>query len=394
MRRLKELDPSVPVVMLTAHGSIDLAVQAIKDGAESFLTKPVELPALLRDGRAPGRAPPAPAAATRPTARRDAQRAPAPFLGDSPAVQRLAEQAARVAAAPTAVLIQGETGSGKGVLARWLHDNGPRAPQPFVDLNCAGLSRELLESELFGYQKGAFTGAVTAKQGLWNGPPRHAFPRRDRRRGPAGPGQAAEGAGGDALPPAGRRPGPARRRAADRGHAPRPRRALVQEGKFREDLYYRIRGVELRVPPLRERDRDVIQLARSFLQRIAADLARPGLRLTPSAEQALLAHGWPGNVRELRNVLEHAALLSPRDALLPEDFADLLRPPRSAPGSAPARMTLDEAERQHVESVLRQEGWAVERAAGVLGISRTSLYERMRKYGISRKPPAPEDSAV
>ena len=165
LRRLKSHDPSVPVLLLTAHGSIDLAVHAMKDGAENFLTKPVELPALLvvierllenrrlRHVSEAGRS-------------RDARRRPEPFLGESPVVRRLSEQAARVAAAPTPVLIRGETGSGKGVLAHWLHDNGPRASQAFVDLNCAGLSRDLLESELFGHQKGAFTGAAAAKPGM------------------------------------------------------------------------------------------------------------------------------------------------------------------------------------------------------------------------------------
>jgi DNA-binding NtrC family response regulator len=391
LRRLKAIDPSVPAILLTAHGSIDLAVQAVKDGAESFLTKPVELPALLimverlaenRRLRARSEA----------EQRREATRAPAPFLGDSPVVRRLADQAARVAAAPTPVLIRGETGSGKGVLARWLHEHGPRAPQPFVDLNCAGLSRELLESELFGHMKGAFTGAVAAKQGLMEVAHRGTL-------------FLDEMGDVDLLVQAKllkaleemrfRRLGDVQDRRVDVRLVAATHRdldALVQEGKFREDLYYRIRGVELRVPPLRERDGDVILLARHFLVRIATDLGRPGVRLSPAAEEALLAHTWPGNVRELRNVLEHAALLSPRDSLVPDDFAELLRPPRPRSGST-ASMTLDEAERRHVEQVLRQEGWVVQRAAGILGISRTSLYERMRKYGLGRSAPPGEDPA-
>jgi DNA-binding NtrC family response regulator len=391
LRRLKAIDPSVPAILLTAHGSIDLAVQAVKDGAESFLTKPVELPALLimverlaenRRLRARSEA----------EQRMEAKRAPAPFLGDSPAVRRLADQAGRVAAAPTPVLIRGETGSGKGVLARWLHEHGPRAPQPFVDLNCAGLSRELLESELFGHQKGAFTGAVAAKQGLMEVAHRGTL-------------FLDEMGDVDLLVQAKllkaleemrfRRLGDVQDRRVDVRLVAATHRdidALVEEGKFREDLYYRIRGVELRVPPLRERGGDVILLARHFLVRIATDLGRPGVRLSPAAEEALLAHTWPGNVRELRNVLEHAALLSPRDSLVPDDFAELLRPPRPRSGST-ASMTLDEAERRHVEQVLRQEGWVVQRAAGILGISRTSLYERMRKYGLGRSAPPAEDPA-
>jgi len=384
LRKLKAVDPSVPAILLTAHASIDLAVQAVKDGAENFLTKPVELPALLlmverlaENRRLRHR--------SEVERRREASHAPDPFLGDSPAMRRLADQAARVAAAPTPLLIRGETGSGKGVLARWLHEHGPRAPQAFVDLNCAGLSRELLESELFGHLKGAFTGAVSTKQGLMEMAHRGTLFLDEI-------GDVDLQVQAKLLKALEemrfRRLGDVQDRRVDVRLVAATHRdldALVQEGKFREDLYYRVRGVELRVPALRERGRDVILLARRFLERIAADLGRPGARLTPAAEETLLAHSWPGNVRELRNVLEHAVLLSPRDALAPQDFAEVLRSPRVAdPGGG---ATLDEAERRHVEQVLQQQGWVVQRAAEVLGISRTSLYERMRKYGISRAQP-------
>jgi DNA-binding NtrC family response regulator len=381
LRRLKALDPSVPAILLTAHGSIDLAVQALKDGAENFLTKPVELPALLlmverlvENRRLRNR--------SEVDRRREAARTPDPFLGESPAMQRLADQAARVAAAPTPVLIRGETGSGKGVLARWLHDHGPRDAQAFVDLNCAGLSRELLESELFGHHKGAFTGAVASKPGLMEMAHRGTLFLDEM-------GDVDLQVQGKLLKALEemrfRRLGDVQDRRVDVRLVAATHRdldALVQEGKFREDLYYRVRGVELRVPALRERGRDVILLARRFLERIAADLGRPGARLTAAAEETLLAHSWPGNVRELRNVLEHAVLLSPRDALAPEDFAEVLRSPRAP--DAPGGATLEAAERRHVEQVLQQQGWVVPRAAEVLGISRTSLYERMRKFGLSR----------
>ena len=390
LRQLRAIDDSIPAILLTAHGSIDLAVQAVKEGAENFLTKPVELPALLvlverlvENRRMRHRV-----AVAR---RREVREAPDPFLGESPAVRRLAEHADRVAAAPTPVLIRGETGSGKGVLARWLHERSPRAQQPLVDLNCAGLSRELLESELFGHQKGAFTGAVQAKPGLME--------MADR-------GTLFLDEIGDvdlqvqakllkALEEMRfRRLGEVHDRRVDvrlLAATHRDLDALVRAEKFREDLYYRIRGVELRIPPLRERGRDVILLARRLLERIAADLGRPGVRLAESAEQALQSHQWPGNVRELRNVLEHAALLSPRTTLLDDDFAELLRSPRG-PVATPGSMTLEEAERRHVEQILRQENWVVQKAAKVLGISRTSLYERMRRFGLSRTG-APDDPA-
>jgi DNA-binding NtrC family response regulator len=390
LRQIRALDESIPTILLTAHGSIDLAVQAVKEGAENFLTKPVELPALLVmvERLAENRRLRHRSAAQR---RREVRDAPDPFMGESPAVRRLAEQAARVAAAPTPALIRGETGSGKGVLARWLHERSPRAQQSFVDLNCAGLSRELLESELFGYQKGAFTGAVAAKPGLME---------------MANRGTLFLDEIGDvdlqvqakllkALEEMRfRRLGEVHDRRVDvrlLAATHRDLDTMVREERFRDDLYYRIRGVELRVPPLRERGRDVLLLAHKFLERIAADLGRAGVKLSESAERALIAHSWPGNVRELRNVLEHAALLSPRSTLVAEDFVEVLRAPRSASASG-GSMTLDEAERRHVEHVLRQEGWVVQRAAEVLGISRTSLYERIRRYGITRPDGSAEPS--
>jgi len=386
LRKLKALDPSVPMILLTAHASIDLAVQAVKDGAENFLTKPVELPALLvmverlLEGRRLRRM-------SEVDRRRETRHAPDPFLGESAAVRRLAEQAVRVAAAPTVVLIRGETGSGKGILARWLHDHGPRAGQAFVDLNCAGLARDLLESELFGHQKGAFTGAVTAKPGLMEMAHRGTLFLDEM-------GDVDLQVQAKLLKALEemrfRRLGDVQDRRVDVRLIAATHRdldALVQEGKFREDLYYRIRGVELRVPPLRERGPDVVILARHLLGRVGSDLGRPGVALSKEAEEALMSYGWPGNVRELRNVLEHATLLSSRQTLIPDDFAELLQRRRPAESGSGARMTLDEAERRHVESVLRQEGWVVQRAADVLGISRTSLYERMRKFGLGRDSP-------
>jgi DNA-binding NtrC family response regulator len=380
LRRLKALDPSVPAVLLTAHGSIDLAVKAVQEGAEQFFTKPVELPALLvvverlletrrmRQVTEAGRS-------------RRAREAVDPFQGESPPMKRLAEQAARVAQSTTPVLILGETGSGKGVLARWLHEHGPRAEEPFVDLNCAGLSRELLESELFGHQRGAFTGAVAAKPGLLETAHRGTM--------------FLDEIGDVDLQVQGkllkvleemrfRRLGEVQDRRVDVRLVAATHRdlgRLVAEEKFREDLYYRIRGVPLVVPPLRERGHDVALLARRLVDRIGADLGRPGVKLSLSAEKAIQAHTWPGNVRELRNVLEHGVLLSSRSTLEAEDLLEGLA--GSAPGSRGGRpQTLAEAERYHIEETLRSLAWAVPRAAKVLGLSRSSLYEKIKKHGI------------
>jgi DNA-binding NtrC family response regulator len=383
LRSLKGLDASLPVILLTGHGTIDLAVQAIREGAEQFFTKPVELPALevvivralenqrMRQVSLVGRS-------------SQARHSVDPFLGESPAIRRLAERAAKVAPSPLPVLIDGETGSGKGVLARWLHHNGPRRDEPFVDLNCAGLSRELLESELFGHEKGAFTGAVSAKPGLFEMAHRGSvfldeIGEVDLQVQPKLLKVVEELRF--------RRLGDVRDRQVDVrliAATHRDLAQLVQEQKFREDLLYRINAVPLRVPPLRERGQDVVLLGRSLAGRIGAELGRPALRLAANAEKALAAYSWPGNVRQLRNVLEHAALLSGREVLEAEDLGEgLAAPAPRGGGGGDGRITLAEAERRHIEAVLRLEDWAVPRAAQVLGLSRSALYEKIKKHRIT-----------
>ncbi len=382
---LRAQDPAVCVVILTGHGTIDLAVRAIKEGAEQFLTKPVELKALqivLVRGLENRRIRRVSQVGKKAQARQRVD----PFFGTSPRVAALKTQAERIATSTMPVLIQGETGTGKGVLARWLHDNGPRAEDPFVDLNCAGLARELLESELFGHEKGAFTGAVGAKPGLLEMAHRgtlfldeigdvdlHVQAKllkvvedlRFRRLGDV-------------------RDRTVNVRLIAATHRDLP--ALVREQKFREDLYYRINALPLVVPPLRERGPDVVALARGLVERIAADVGRAGIRLSQEAEAVLLSSAWPGNVRQLRNVLERAILLTEREVLdaasLGLGLAVVTANPDGATSGPP--LTLEEAEKRHIEAVLQVEG-SVPRAAEVLGLSRSSLYERIRKHGIAAR---------
>jgi len=382
LRSVKAQDASVPVVLLTGHGSIDLAVKAIKEGAEQFFTKPVELPALLvvieralenrrmRQVSLAGKSV-------------QARHTVDPFFGESAVIRKLAADAARIVASTVPVLICGETGTGKGVLARWLHQNGPRAEEAFVDLNCAGLSRDLLETELFGHEKGAFTGAVAAKQGLFEIAHRGTMFLDEI-------GDVDLQVQAKLLKVVEdlryRKLGDVRDRQVDVRLVAATHRDLgrhVQEQKFREDLYYRLSTIPLVVPPLRERGSDVVLLARRLVERIAAEMGRPGVRLSGAAEQELLTRSWPGNVRQLRNVLERALLLSDHSTLDPADMTDAgAATPPSAGAGPTSRLTLAEAERRHIEAVLREERGAVASAAEVLGLSRSALYERIKKHGI------------
>ncbi|MGQ0592640.1 MAG: sigma-54-dependent transcriptional regulator [Gammaproteobacteria bacterium] len=374
--KLRELDAELPCVVLTGHGSIELAVQAIKVGAEQFLTKPVELSALkvLIDRLVEQRR-----VRRKLASKRGGSEAPDPFRGDSTPMRAFKEVAQRVAKTDRPALIQGETGSGKGLLAAWLHHAGDRAAEGFVNLNCAGLSRELLESELFGHERGAFTGAVTTKPGLMEMAHRGTLfldeigdldlalqakllkvleEQRFRRVG-----------------------GVQDRRVDVRlitaTHHPLPQ--LVREGGFRSDLYFRISTLVLEVPALRARREDIPALANELLIRLAQEIGRPKFQLTDAAVEALCAYAWPGNVRELRNVLERAALLSSgmrldRSAL----YFDM------AGSAAPTTdLSLEAMERQHIANILRDSGGMVTLAAERLGIPRSTLYEKLKRHGLT-----------
>jgi DNA-binding NtrC family response regulator len=384
--RLKAIDPDVPLIVLTGHGSIDLAVRAIKEGAQNFLTKPPELQALvtliertLENQRTRRRD----SAARRGSA--GERGAPDPFLGSTAAVRALQAEAQLAVAADSPVLVMGETGSGKGVLARWLHAHGGRCEEAFVDVNCAGLSRELLESELFGHVRGAFTGAVNDKKGLFDVAHRGTLFLDEI---------------GDmdlALQPKllkvleekrFRRLGDHAERSADVRLVVATNHelaGLVREKKFRADLYYRINTLVLRVPPLRERVDDIPILAADLLRRLAKDMGRAELAAAPDALDALAGHPWPGNVRELRNVLERAILAAPGRQLERRHLRfDVAGPAPSDDGEAASPYsTLAEVERRHIVRVLENEKGQVVAAAERLGIPRSTLYQRLKELAIA-----------
>jgi DNA-binding NtrC family response regulator len=385
LRAFKRVDPDVPLVVLTAYGSIELAVEAVKEGAEQFLTKPIELHALLailnrlfvnRRLRRQQQV----------AASRESRNRVDPFLGESAAIRELADQVARVRGVDSPILILGETGTGKSLLAKWLHQRGPRAEEPFVDLNCAGLSPDFLEAELFGHEKGAFTGAVAAKQGLF---------------------EVADGGTvfldeiGDVDPRVQpkllkvleekrfRRMGATSARSVDVALIAATHKDLAEQsrqGTFRSDLYFRISSIPLTVPALRERREDIPLLADTLLAQLLPGLGRQ-VALSDEARQALCDYSWPGNIRELRNVLERAALLCDEDTVTPRDLRFGAVASRDAP-SPDTRLTLEEVERQHIERVLREEGGKVAQAAARLDVPRSTLYQKIKTYGIHMPPGA------
>ncbi len=381
--RLRSTDPDVPLIVLTGHGSIDLAVRTVKEGAEHFLTKPVELAALTTIIQR--------TLDTQRTRRRDqaARRAqeergaPDPFLGTTAAVAALAAEAQLAVAGDSPVLVQGETGSGKGVLARWLHANGSRSEEAFVDINCAGLSRELLESELFGHAKGAFTGAIADKKGLLEVAHRGTLfldeigdmdaalqpkflkaleEKRFRRLG-----EVAERRVDVRLVAATNQ---------DLGE-------LVRDKRFRADLYYRINTLVLRVPSLRERSSDIPLLAGALLRRLTQEMGRGELELAADAVEALVAYPWPGNIREMRNVLERGVLAASGKQLQRRHLRFDSGPVAAVAGGGDGpHLTLDQLERRHIERVLDHEKGHVVAAAERLGIPRSTLYQKLKEYGI------------
>jgi two-component system response regulator FlrC len=383
LERARASLPEMEVLVLTAHGTIETAVQAMKLGAFDYLTKPLSGPAELRlivqraleRRRLRHRAEQSGAAAGSPD-----------LIAVDPAMRAVVEQLDRVAGTAATVLLLGESGTGKEVAARALHRRGPRAEGPFVAVNCAAVSPQLIESEMFGHEKGAFTGATERRIGRFELADGGTLFLDEVAELPAElqakllrvlQERSFERLGGNRTITVDVRLVAATNRELERE---------MREGRFREDLYHRLAVFPIRLPPLRERTADIVPLARHVLERLAAELGRPTLTLSPVAEQRLLEHDWPGNVRELGNALERAAILARSDRVEGEHLR--LEPAvggsaSTAPGGEEAlHGTLKDLEREAIRRALEATGHHRKRAAERLGIGLRTLYDKIKAYGL------------
>lgn len=401
LAKIKALAPNVSIIMITGHGNVELAVEAMKAGAYDFLTKPISLGKLkILLERAMGEEK-VEQALTYYMEKDKKEYGLDTLIGDSAPMLALKETIGRLldaehnlkdADAP-AVLVTGETGSGKEVVARALHYNGPRRDRPFVEINCASIPQQLLESELFGHERGSFTDAKERKLGLV---------------------ETADG-GTLFLDEIGdmdlglqakllklleektvRRIGSLRDQKVNVrivAATHRPLEKLVREGKFRSDLFFRLRIVHLPVPSLRERGSDILLLARHFLKVHGARYGRQTLRLSAALETKLADHRWSGNVRELRNVIEQAVLLSRGDVIEPESINLASAVSMGTEDGLPAEheagfeiprdgIQLEDVERGLLLKALQKTDWNVTRAAKLLGLSRDTLRYRIEKFGL------------
>jgi len=379
--------PDTMVVMISGHGTIDTAVEATRRGAFDFIEKPLDRERVLLAVR---NAAQLRKLASENTRLRDRlSDSSTRMVGSSAALGEMRALVEKVAPTNARVLIQGENGSGKELVARLLHDLSPRASGPFVDVNCAAIPRELLESELFGHEKGSFTGATEKRKGKFeqaHGGTLFLDEVGDMSLDAQAKvlrvieEQKVQRVGGaDPIPV------DVRLVAATNKDLARE----AEEGGFREDLYYRLAVVPIRVPPLRERPEDVPVLAGHFLQAFASGLGRKVPRLTDAAGEWLRRRPWPGNVRELRNLMERSAILVEGDTLDAKDLDRLTGP--GATGAAATDVfrtcrTFEEfketAEKVFLQQRLAENDWNVKRTAEALGMQRSNLYKKIERHGL------------
>jgi two-component system response regulator HydG len=387
LEQIKTINPAIPIVLMTAYASVEMAVDALKKGAYDYLIKPLDFDKLrltleralayirlkaenrqLKDRLAGGFQPP-------------------DIIGSSPAMVRLMETVAQVAASEATVMVTGESGTGKELVAGAIHHNSPREAGPFVKVNCAAITETLLESELFGHEKGAFTGADRRKEGRFIQADGGSLFLDEVGEMPVSmqvkllrviQERELTRVGGEQTIPVDVRLVVATNRDLAK---------MVKAGTFREDLYYRLNVVELKTPPLRERREDIPLLATHFLRRFAEKNRKMVDRFSPRAMDLLIRHPWPGNVRELMNTIERAVVLARSSCLDEIDFAVLgANLPEVDPvlsiGTPPVNVPLEQIERDAIVNTLVSAGGNKSEAARRLGITRKTLREKLKKYNL------------
>ena len=387
--RLRRDHPEIPVVLITAFGSIETAIRAVKDGAFDYISKPFDLAALVGTVRRALAIPPSAAAAAMPDDEPvDVSRQ---IIGRSPAMLEVYKMVARVSDANAAVLITGDSGTGKELVARAIHCNGVRRTEPFVAVNCGALTETLLESEMFGHVRGAFTGAIANRRGLFE----------QAEGGTVFLDEISETSAGlqvkllrvlqerEVTPVGGNGAIGVRARVIAASNTDLER--LMRAGGFRRDLWYRLNVINIHLPPLRERGEDIPLLTAHFLHKYS----RPGLPVPTVSDGALAALGaylWPGNVRELENTIERAVTLSRGSVITEEDLPPHVQHTKAA-GSLPLQSadpaaffaglpTVSEVERRYLAHVLQVAGGNRKRASEILGINRRTLYRMAVRFGL------------
>ena len=382
-RKVKQIAPEAVIIIMTAYASVDTAVQALKEGAYDYITKPFDPDDLERIVNK--------AAERQQLVRENVQlkehlvavsEGDGELIGTSSEIEKVREMIQHVGDTDTTVLITGESGTGKELVARAIHRASGRRHMPLVTVNCAGLPEGLIESELFGHEKGAFTGAQYRRKGKF---------------------ELADGGSiffdeiGDISPKTqvdllrvleekvitrvgGTQTLPIDFRVIAATH--RNLKQAVEQELFRLDLFYRLNVFTISVPPLRERRSDIPLLARHFLTKSAREMGRPANRISPAAMQLLTDYAWPGNVRELENAIERAVVLQREEEIQIEDLP--LTPSASPPPTAAGELSLEEMERRHIQQILDQMSGNVSKAARTLGIDRVTLYNKIRKYDLKR----------
>ena len=377
--RIREIDPMAAIIFITAHASVDTAVQALKAGAFDYVTKPVDpdyLSHLIRNAVKQR-------ALLQENIKLKEQIAEFPkldeIIGESPEMRKTLELVKIVAPADTTVMILGESGTGKELIARSIHAQSPRRYFPMVTVNCGAMTETLLESELFGHEKGAFTGAQFRRKGkveladggtLFLDEVGNVDVKTQMDLLRVIETKQFMRVGGSEMIHSDFRVICATNRDLEKA---------VKDGAFREDLYYRLNVFTIPLPPLRARGGDIAQLAHHFLEKYSKAMNKQVRTFSPEAMYAIKAYEWPGNVRELENAVERAVVVCKGSTVEKEHL-----PVQTVNGPRPQGRRLDDVERNYIEQVLQETGWNISRSATILDIDRVTLYHKMEKYGLKR----------